>query len=82
MNSVEEIRALYSEGKIMLNAKNIEKIQMYLRAEKVLKAAGFDPEEQYREYREKNAKFFNRKYIKKGITDFEEEFSDMNFNKN
>jgi hypothetical protein len=44
MNILERLKELYNEGKLILNKKNIEKIDLYLQELNVLKAAGIDPE--------------------------------------
>ena len=56
---------LYNDGKLILNQKNIEKIDLYLQNLNVLKAAGIDPEEERAAFLEKNAKLLKRKYQKK-----------------
>lgn len=66
MDILDRLKGLYSDGKLMLNQKNIEKIDLYLQNLNVLRAAGIDPEEERIAYLEKNAKLFKRKYHKKG----------------
>jgi hypothetical protein len=66
INMLDKLRDLYDNGKLMLNAKNIEKVELYLQEIKVMKAAGIDPEDQRIAFLEKNAKLFKRKYMKKG----------------
>jgi len=59
------LNELYNDGKLILNQKNIEKIDLYLQNLNVLKAAGIDPEEERAAFLEKNAKLLKRKYQKK-----------------
>jgi hypothetical protein len=44
MNILERLKELYNNGKLILNKKNIEKIDLYLQELNVLRAAGIDPE--------------------------------------
>ena len=46
INMLDKLRDLYDNGKLMLNVKNIEKVELYLQEIKVMKAAGIDPEEE------------------------------------
>ena len=67
------LESLHSEGRIVLNQRNIEKVAMYLEGGKVLKAAGIDPDKvpvKEREMREKRVKrMFNplKRAVKKQI---------------
>ncbi len=67
MDILDRLKDLYNDGKLILNQKNIEKINLYLQNLNVLKAAGIDPEEERAAYLEKNAKLLKRKYHKKGL---------------
>jgi hypothetical protein len=67
MDILDRLKDLYIDGKLILNQKNIEKINLYLQNLNVLKAAGIDPEEERAAYLEKNAKLLKRKYYKKGL---------------
>lgn len=69
MDICDRLKELYNDGKLMLNQKNIEKVDLYLQDLNVLKAAGIDPEEERLAYLEKNAKLFKRKYKKGPISD-------------
>jgi hypothetical protein len=69
IDMLDRLKALYENGHLTLSTKNIEKVNLYLQEQKVLKAAGIDPEEQRAIYLEKNAKLFKRKYMKKGPID-------------
>ena len=67
MDILDRLKELYNDGKLILNQKNIEKIDFYLQNLNVLKAAGIDPEEERAAYLEKNAKLLKRKYQKKEL---------------
>jgi hypothetical protein len=67
LNILDRLKELYNDGKLILNQKNIEKIDLYLQNLNVLKAAGIDPEEERAAYLEKNAKLLKRKYMKKDL---------------
>jgi hypothetical protein len=88
------LEGLHSEGRIVLNQRNIEKVAMYLEGGKVMKAAGIDPDKvpvKEREMREKRVKrMFNplRRAVKKqidneGLDEMEEhpDYSDPNISK-
>ena len=75
---LDKLRELYDNGKLMLNAKNIEKVEVYLQEIKVMKAAGIDPEEQRIAYLEKNAKLFKRKYMKKSPISLNDSLAELN----
>ncbi len=66
LDILDRLKELHNDGKLILNKKNIEKIDLYLQDFNILKAAGIDPEEERASYLEKNAKFLKRKYMKKG----------------
>jgi len=40
---LDDLSNLHSEGTLLLNERNIEKVHLYLQKHKVLKAAGIDP---------------------------------------
>jgi hypothetical protein len=67
------LEGLHSEGRIVFNQRNIEKVAMYLEGGKVLKAAGIDPDKvpvKEREMRDKRVKrMFNplKRAVKKQI---------------
>ncbi len=61
IDMLEDIKGLYSDGRLILNSKNIEKVNLYLQKDKVLRAAGIDPEDI--SLKERNEKRFKRKYI-------------------
>ena len=67
MDILHRLNELYNDGKLMLNQRNIEKIDLYLQNINVLRAAGIDPEEERAAYLEKNAKLFKRKYHKNSV---------------
>ncbi len=67
MDILDRLKELYNDGKLILNQKNIEKIDFYLQNLNVLKAAGIDPEEERAAFLEKNAKLLKRKYQKKEL---------------
>jgi hypothetical protein len=78
INMLDKLRDLYDNGQLMLSVKNIEKVEMYLQENKVMKAAGIDPEEQRIAYLEKNAKLFKRKYMKKGPISQNDSLAELN----
>ena len=78
INMLDKLRDLYDNGKLMLNVKNIEKVELYLQEIKVMKAAGIDPEEERIAYLEKNAKLFKRKYMKKGPISQNDSLAELN----
>lgn len=43
METLSELKALYNSGELILNKKVLEKVKFYLKKEKVLLAAGIDP---------------------------------------
>ncbi len=50
LNILDRLKELNNDGKLILNQKNIEKIDLYLQNLNVLKAAGIDPEDERVEY--------------------------------
>lgn len=62
---LDDIKQLYSNGTLVLNSKNIEKVNVYLQKDKVLKAAGIDPN--LITLKERNEKRFKRKYITQNL---------------
>ena len=66
INMLDKLRDLYDNGKLMLNAKNIENVELYVQEIKVRNGAAIDAEDQRIAFLEKNAKLFKRKYMKKG----------------
>ena len=62
---LDEIKHLYSNGSLVLNSKNIEKVNLYLQKDKVLRAAGIDPD--LIMLKERNEKRIKRKYITQNL---------------
>jgi hypothetical protein len=60
---LDDLSNLHSEGTLLLNERNIEKVHLYLQKHKVLKAAGIDPNHISDKEREKLSKRNKRKYI-------------------
>jgi hypothetical protein len=60
---LEDLQKLYSDRILMLNQRNIEKLNLYLEKGKVLKAAGVDPNYITVKERQKLDKRNKRKYI-------------------
>ena len=60
---LEDLLGLYSDGTLVLNQRNIEKVHLYLEKGKVLRAAGVDPNFIPVKEKEKINKRNKRKYI-------------------
>ena len=67
MEILDRLKGLYNDGRLMLNQRNIEKIDLYLQNLNILREAGIDPEKERAAYLEKNAKLFKRKYQKNRV---------------
>jgi hypothetical protein len=60
---LDDLSKLHSEGTLLLNERNIEKVHLYLQKDWVLKAAGIDPNHISDKEKEKLRKRKKRKYI-------------------
>ena len=60
---LDDLSKLHSEGTLLLNERNIEKVHLYLQKDRVLKAAGIDPSHISDKEKEKLSKRNKRKYI-------------------
>ena len=67
MEILDRLKGLYNDGRLILNQRNIEKIDLYFQNLNVLRAAGIDPDKERAAYLEKNAKLFKRKYQKNRV---------------
>lgn len=65
IDMLEDIKELYSDGSLVLNSKNIEKVNLYLQKDRVLRAAGIDPD--LISLKERNEKRFKRKYVTQNL---------------
>jgi hypothetical protein len=61
IDMLDDIKQLYADGSLVLNQRNIEKINLYLQRDKVLRAAGIDPD--IISLKGKNEKRFKRKHV-------------------
>ena len=87
MEILDRLKGLYNDGRLMLNQRNIEKIDLYLQNLNILRAAGIDPEKERAAYLERNAKLFKRKYQKNrvlidtNLIELKKDSYDLNTNK-
>eukprot|EP00347_Sterkiella_histriomuscorum_P008156 403346168 len=74
IDTLKTLKKIYNDGDLVLNEKNVEKIQMYLSKEKIFKIAGIDFDKRTQDEKEHDQKRLDRKQkAKKMNLDFENE---------
>lgn len=63
MERLRKLKLLYKDGTLVLNQRILEKVCLYLQTDKVLNAAGVDPNEISLKEKEKLSKRIKRSYI-------------------
>ena len=54
LDSLKSLKQIYNQGLLVLNSKNVEKVQMYLHKEKVFQIAGINFDKRTQEQKEKD----------------------------